>query len=257
MSEGPRSPLNPGGALVPFFGRFESTHRVRYEFATRYVRLGDCLDFGCGYGIGTDLMSRSTSKSVVGVDIDQRCIAYARSHFVRPNLSYELVKEVTLPVADRSLGLLVCFEVVEHLYPEQISTLLREARRTLREGGILLGSTPNSRGRAHSLAPYHIHEFSPEELSALARSAGFDIRMLGQVLPEHQPESLFSVAIDAMPVRVKRSYPAKILQSLYFAMTTDPAPPHRPDVRIQEGDIHDENTVIFVMQPRKIAPSEP
>ena len=73
---------------------------------------------------------------------------------------------MTLPFQDRSFGLIVAFEVIEHLSDWRL--LLSEARRLLHPDGVFLVSTPNkeyytdSRG-ASGPNPFHVHEFEFDE----------------------------------------------------------------------------------------------
>jgi hypothetical protein len=66
-----------------------------------------------------------------------------------------------MPFDEGSFDLVVCFEVLEHLEdPEPALTALKDV---LREGGLLIVSSPN-RGVYPPGNPYHLHEFTLEEL---------------------------------------------------------------------------------------------
>ncbi|MFM7116190.1 MAG: class I SAM-dependent methyltransferase, partial [Planctomycetota bacterium] len=81
---------------VPIFdsGRAEF-HLARYRFASSYVSGKDVVDIACGTGYGTRLLCESgKAKSVLGIDIDDAAIAYARKKHWLPTSSY-LVGGVT------------------------------------------------------------------------------------------------------------------------------------------------------------------
>src|SRR4051794_1671154 len=57
-------------------------HLARYRFAARWCDGRDVLDLGCGVGYGTAALA-DTSRSVVGGDVDDNAIAYARGRYTR------------------------------------------------------------------------------------------------------------------------------------------------------------------------------
>jgi len=148
-------------------------HMARYTFAARLACGKRVLDAGCGAGYGAAELA-AEALTVVGVDVAEEAIDFARAHYPLPNLTFERGTCTALPHADGSFDLVVAFEVIEHL--ENWRELLREARRVLAPGGQFVVSTPNklyyteSRGR-EGANPFHVHEFEfaefREELTAV------------------------------------------------------------------------------------------
>jgi SAM-dependent methyltransferase len=143
-------------------------HFARYAFAARLSRRKQVLDAGCGAGYGSAELAR-TASGVLGIDNSAEAIAFARAQYRAPNLRFEEADCSSLPAADRSMDLVVAFEVIEHL--EDWRGFLREAQRTLAPAGQFIVSTPNklyyseSRGGAGP-NPFHVHEFGFEEFRA-------------------------------------------------------------------------------------------
>jgi len=141
-------------------------HMARYAFAARLAQGKRVLDAGCGAGYGTAALAAKAS-SVVGVDVAEDAIAFARANYALPNLLFAQASCDALPYPDGSFDLVVSFEVIEHL--KDYRGFLREARRVLAPGGQFIVSTPNrlyyteSRG-AEGMNPFHFHEFEFEEL---------------------------------------------------------------------------------------------
>ena len=148
-------------------------HMARYTFAARLACGKRVLDAGCGAGYGAAELA-AEALTVVGVDVAEEAIEFARAHYPLPNLTFERGTCTALPHADGSFDLVVAFEVIEHL--ENWRELLREARRVLAPGGQFVVSTPNklyyteSRG-SEGANPFHVHEFEfaefREELTAV------------------------------------------------------------------------------------------
>jgi 2-polyprenyl-3-methyl-5-hydroxy-6-metoxy-1,4-benzoquinol methylase len=142
-------------------------HMARYHFAVRLARGKRVLDAGCGAGYGSAELA-DVAERVTGIDIAPEAVEYARAHYALHNLSFEQASCTQLPFADGAFGLVVAFEVIEHL--ENWRDFLQEVRRVLAPAGQLIVSTPNrlyyteSRG-TQGANPFHVHEFDFEEFT--------------------------------------------------------------------------------------------
>jgi len=95
---------------------------------------GRILDAGCGTG----LLTRHLPAGSVGVDINPRNVELASRRL--PTHEFLLADVEALPFPDGSFGTVLCTEVVEHIpFPDRA---LREFRRILAPGGVLIGMTP-------------------------------------------------------------------------------------------------------------------
>ena len=147
-------------------------HFARYAFAARFADRKRALDLGCGTGYGAAELS-NRARNVLGIDLSQEALIYARTHYSPPNLHWTQATATTLPFADSSFDLITAFEVIEHL--DNWPALLSEARRVLAPNGLFLVSTPNQRYYSESRAetgpnPFHAHEFRYEEFCDAIRN---------------------------------------------------------------------------------------
>ena len=89
--------------------------------------------------------------------------------------------------SDGSLGAVVAIQVVEHWPAETTFAFLREARRALAPGGLLVAETINTDSlsslRAFFLDPSHVRPVPPETLRFLAEAAGFEDTRIEYLAP--------------------------------------------------------------------------
>jgi ubiquinone/menaquinone biosynthesis C-methylase UbiE len=162
--------MTKGGSFRPSgsFFQLDGDHVQRYVWAGQHIRGLKILDAGCGHGYGSEYLADGLAKEVVGIDSDSKAIQFARRTYHAYNLSFHLMDANNLRFDDESFDAAISFEVIEHLH--DVDTYLRELRRVLKSGGVLLLSTPNRRFHERfskdgkPLSRFHVHEFYPEEL---------------------------------------------------------------------------------------------
>lgn len=166
------------GKLSPYWGE----HVARYSFAAAYVVDKAVLDIACGTGYGLAFL-KSAAKSVTGVDRDLEALYQAKSEC--DEKSRILLGDGTnLPFEDESFDVVTSFETLEHL--NERGQFLSEIRRILRPAGKLILSTPNANyttpvnGKPSN--PFHVFEYTPEELGWEIKKLFFVERFLGQTL---------------------------------------------------------------------------
>jgi SAM-dependent methyltransferase len=103
-------------------------------------------------------------------------------------LGVDLATDAPWPLAERSFDAVTLLAVLEHLPPEAAVRTLREARRVLSAGGVLVATVPGARADG-ILAPLarlglasrenleeHQQSYDPRSLRAAFLGAGFDAR---------------------------------------------------------------------------------
>jgi SAM-dependent methyltransferase len=161
----------PGIAAENYWFR---RHEVAYEFAQPLVAGRSVLEVGCGEGYGTALLA-ATAGQVVGVDYDALTVAHAARRY--PTAAFVRANLAALPVRCAGVDVVATLQVIEHVWDH--ATFIRECRRVLRPGGLLLVTTPNrltfSPGRDTPLNPFHSREFTASELTELLTAGDFAI----------------------------------------------------------------------------------
>ncbi|SER13588.1 class I SAM-dependent methyltransferase [Piscibacillus halophilus] len=145
-------------------------HIARYQFALNYLS-GRVLDLSCGAGYGTHMIAKQRKKhisEVIGLDLDQEIIDYAKNEYYHPQSTYE-VADATDPNLINRFGTFDCivsFETIEHIEDEK--SIINNYHRLLKPGGTLIVSTPFGEGRGVPCGnPFHIHQLTQDEFREL------------------------------------------------------------------------------------------
>jgi SAM-dependent methyltransferase len=134
-------------------------------------------DVGCAKGGFLAFLKQHGFSNLKGVEIDQKCVEYARNHF---ELDVATGTVTSLPYNDGSIDLLIYNHVLEHLYDPLLA--LAEANRVLKDDGIVFVEVPNADryedGRIFDFYWFcmreHINHFDIEHMTMLMESEGFE-----------------------------------------------------------------------------------
>lgn len=142
-------------------------HIVRYHWAAKKITGKRVLDIACGTGYGNQILERARPFSIDSVDISWDALSFGRKRY---ELSAIMADAIRLPFLEANFDVVVSLETIEHVADPD--AFLNEVARVLRPGGQLAISTPNVE-ISQNLNPYHIQEWSLEELCSLLTASGF------------------------------------------------------------------------------------
>jgi len=159
--------LHAGHAL---FGVDLARHRAAYQFARERAREGPLLDLGSGSGYGAaELAARDGLVVALDRVAPDAAARAGAAHFVRADLS-------GIPLAAGRFAWITSFQVIEHLADP--SVYLNAIARLLQPGGTAFLTTPN-RLTSDGANPFHVHEYTAEELAACLRAHFASVELLG------------------------------------------------------------------------------
>lgn len=175
------------------FAQLKKTHRV--------------LDIGCGSGTITRNILRTVGCTSIGIDVSEECIKYASEKSIQEGLASDfLVGSIeSLPFIEKTFDIVIASHIIEHVpFPEKI---FLELKRILKDGGILLLTTPNYTSfwplaelifdhtiakKGYSLHDQHITKFNPSMIKKLFKKTGFSDTVVETYYTLSLPLSLIS-----------------------------------------------------------------
>jgi SAM-dependent methyltransferase len=151
---------------------------LKYGWVHRSVNQGmSILDIGCGqdqpllYVLGARI--QTVPEVYVGVDLNPiRNKSRVRWADIRDQFDF-VNNGKSLEQFYTPFDMAVCFEVIEHMAPEDGDKMLENILYLLKPGGLLYLSTPVYNGSA---AANHIHEYTIPELREHIEKAGFQVK---------------------------------------------------------------------------------
>jgi len=151
--------------------------KERFQVYLPYVKeRAPVIDLGCGRGEWLEILAEAGIEAR-GVDTNLIQIEQCRTRHL--NVSEEDFLAHLQSLADESAGAVTGFHVVEHVPLKTLITLLNEALRVLRPGGMVIFETPNPENvlvgsNYFYMDPTHRHPLPSELLEFLLESRGFE-----------------------------------------------------------------------------------
>ena len=133
------------------------------------------LDLGCGRGEWLELLAER-NFTASGVDSNLSMIGRCRALSLEVTQTDALTHLRSLP--DQSVGAITSFHMIEHLPLETLITIVDEALRVLRSGGLLIFETPNVQNlrvgsQSFWIDPTHLQPMPSQTLRFLLEARGF------------------------------------------------------------------------------------
>jgi SAM-dependent methyltransferase len=140
--------------------------------------LGPICDLGCGPGQIARYLHRQGTETL-GVDLSPQMVAEARR--LNPEVPFHVGDMLSLPAPDESWGGIAAFYCIIHIPREKVVRALREMRRVLRPGGVLL-ITFHIGEEVHHVETWweqkvnlDFRDYLPGQMEAWLKEAGFEL----------------------------------------------------------------------------------
>ena len=174
------------------------------RFAERVAGKGRVCDLGCGPGhVGRYLYARGTD--VFGIDLSPGMVEQARR--LNPDIEFRQGDMRALTLPDGELAGIAAFYSIIHIPREEVTAVLKELRRVLQPGGLLLLAFHRGNNILHRdelwgqpvLLDFAF--FEREEMEGYLQQAGFTVEESTERAPypdvEHQSHRVYILARKA------------------------------------------------------------
>lgn len=142
---------------------------LAYHKASEIVS-GRVLEIGTGMGYGVRIVAPHTEEFIT-IDKSE---AYAEP--LPENARFMQMAAPPIRFEDESFDYVISFQVIEHI--KQDKEFVKEVWRVLKKGGRFIVSTPNA-PMSLTRNPWHVREYTGEELQALLGSEFSEVEMYG------------------------------------------------------------------------------
>ena len=219
-------------------------HLKRYDFSATYVEGKRVLDVACGVGYGSAHIAKFAAE-VVGVDLDEEAITYARQRYGGPpNFSFMRGDATKFDFAGASFDVVCSFETIEHI--PGVEAYLREVRRVLAPGGTYLVSTPAARQTTdHPKNPHHVQEWSPADFEKLLRRHFSTVELFSQVRRQTRLANVIK-KLDVFKLRARLVPPGVTRRIAQGAGVRVMGDLHMDDVLIRPGVLRGASEIVAV-----------
>jgi SAM-dependent methyltransferase len=190
-----------------FRGDREDVRARLADYVPLFAGLAPVVDLGCGRGEFLELL-REGGVVARGVEGNAQAVQTCRGKGLEVSHGDLLAWLRAQPAA--SLGGVFAAQVAEHLPPAALQSMLGEAHRALRPGGLLVLETVNPRSVVGLLEVFnrdltHQKPLHPETLRFLAAAAGFGEARVELRSPVEPAAQLQPVPQDGLPARTAQA----------------------------------------------------
>jgi SAM-dependent methyltransferase len=190
-----------------------------------------------GYGDGSFLRhALARGHAVAGVELADDGVQALRG------LGIDARAGSVADFADRSFGLVVAFDVFEHMSPAEILDTLRQAKRVLVPGGRLLARFPNAASPFGAINQFgditHKTALSGQSFTQLAAVAGFKTVLVANAAWTWRGNSLFGSILKPLALVARRCIEV-VLGFIYFGRLV----PLDPEITVivERGEASSQN----------------
>lgn len=147
---------------------------TRYRIARDLAEGKDVLEVACGPGIGLGYLA-SKARRVIGGDYDSNLVSIAKDHYGDRCELHQLDAQ-SLPFENGRFDAVLLLEAIYYLpHPERF---VAEARRVLRDNGVLYICSANREWPGFNASPFSFKYYSAFEFRQLLGKAGFESEVL-------------------------------------------------------------------------------
>lgn len=256
-----------------FLHRDYIAHCFRWSHVVKYIsslrgsdgKYGSILDVGCGKEIPlfkTLYSSRMMVDRYVGTDVRPLSLPddIKMENLMAKGIDIQLIggKVFSKAEVQGRFDVATCFEVIEHMEPEEGLLTLQKIRHHLKEDGVLFLSTPNYDQKVGP-ADNHVCEYDYSAMEALVLYAGFKIKnVYGTFASQRDYKDALQqyVGLPTIFERLREYYDVNVLSTIFAPLFPEESRNCLWELMIQDSAVERGKSLLCTLnEPEKLTSS--
>jgi len=187
----------------------------------------------------------------VGIDHQPAVVARCRAEYRSTRVAFLAMDATAMGFRDGSFDAIVSQDTIEHIVQDRL--FVAEVTRVLRKGGVLVLFTPHGKERGRKPEdPYHVREYTPDELEELLSRHFASIRWFGrrQGAQLRAAERRMDEVRRWDPFRLRRLVPRWVRHRIGSAVSVASGGVRLEDLAFKDVEyvdgVHDDTNLIVV-----------
>ena len=212
-------------------------HRQRYDLVISFIKGLKCADVSCGVGYGSFMMGE-VAKSVKGFDISKDALDHANENFKRDNVSFHNFSDFN----GEKYDVITSIETLEHMNEADGDIFLQKIAKNMDIKSLMILSTPlNESNIKQNVTPFHIREYSHQELIEKLTANGFCVEeWFGQsnIVSKRMAKNIFGLSfLQILNMGLHKIIPKLVRQCIVKGMFKKDTIQSKSSCKIVPGDL--------------------
>ena len=143
---------------------------------------GTILDIGSGLGLFMECAQRWRIKCI-GLEGSEFAVKKTKKRMPDLDIRHHFLED-RFPLKGESIDTVLCYQTIEHLFPETAKFIIKESHRVLCKNGIIMIYSPSIYNKKESEEETHINMYSPKRLRDELSEVGF-VNIRSEDIPQY------------------------------------------------------------------------
>jgi 2-polyprenyl-3-methyl-5-hydroxy-6-metoxy-1,4-benzoquinol methylase len=142
--------------------------KIKYIFASRFVKNKKIINVACGEGYSSTILSRANPRFITNIDLDLETIKKAKEKYGNDKCEFICQDAESLVFKENSFDTAISMETIEHF--KDPNKFLSDLKKITKPSSIIVISTPNgsfTNKVGFKMSPFHVKEYTTNEMKSI------------------------------------------------------------------------------------------